>query len=74
VYTCNFAQASHSVERSYAHPEKLIQVIGKDAKETQPVVDVVGRILCFLQYACIERQPADVPYDGLLGRLHDIFF
>jgi hypothetical protein len=36
------------VERGYPYPEKLVEVVGEDAKETKPVVKRVRWIFCLL--------------------------
>ena len=61
-------EGGHATKRRHTHPEKLVEVVGKDAQETHAFDERIPVVLGLLQHAFVEREPADFPID--VGELH----
>ena len=55
-----------------AHLEELVEVAGEDGQEADALEERVAGVLCLVQHALVEVQPAELPRDegeaGLAGR------
>ena len=53
----------YAAQRSHAHSEKLVEIVGVDAEKAQPFQQRHVLLSCLLKYAPVEIHPAKVAVD-----------
>ncbi len=65
-----YALAHLALQAGDADHVELVEIVGRDRQESQPLEQRMVCVVAFLEHAFVERQPREFPIEEARGRLH----